>query len=642
MESIDSAIIRNSKAGLIIRLAATLCVCLSILAISTPAFGAPAPFESANNFGTIPGSVGGSLQDDGPVKYRDSSLGMDMVVQPYLVKLQKNKDYVFSVDPTKGSIDDPYLYLLDSVYNPVPLSPLNRHTIGISTYAQSAQSADYFVLVAHRFNQAGSFVLDVDEATEIQGYVVNKTIIPGGGGNQEKLEGAYVSISRTLSNGNRQGVGETITDSDGNFTFSGLVKGDYSLVVEGPAGKGYLRKDIDDIGLDYMGLYGYQVTLSQPTTMGGTVRNSKGEGLEGIYVFAYEVPFDDSEAEPEYRGYVMTESDGSYLFEDVPDGNYYLQAYDPDVVYGDNGSVWFPVCWDDDNPYPVIAAPFAQQLDLNITMLYPGIVKGFVGSHDGGEGEEGILIPAEGISVKAWHFDGDSYVLASSTTTGKVDSSGNTNFYVRDLVPGQYKIEIDAGKGYEPYYWLQGSSEGAKSLEEASFVDAPNWHTSIEVELSDLVRRTGDGGDNGGFFSGDPIKPGIPETPQDKTGPGPANQKLQPKPALAKSKVAAKLSSNAQLSGLKVSKGKLSKKFKTKTTSYSLKLPAKTASVKLTPQLAQKNAKVQVKVGKKWKTVKSYTVKLKKGKTAKVQFHVTAQDGKTKKVYTVKVSRAKK
>jgi hypothetical protein len=102
-----------------------------------------------------------------------------------------------------------------------------------------------------------------------------------------------------------------------------------------------------------------------------------------------------------------------------------------------------------------------------------------------------------------------------------------------------------------------------------------------------------------------------------------------------------KLSSNAKLKSLKKSRGTLSPKFAAGKTSYKLKLNRKQASVKLTPVKSDPKATLQIMSGGKWKTAKSTTVKVARGKSKTVTFRVVAQDKKTTKTYKVKVTRAR-
>jgi hypothetical protein len=97
---------------------------------------------------------------------------------------------------------------------------------------------------------------------------------------------------------------------------------------------------------------------------------------------------------------------------------------------------------------------------------------------------------------------------------------------------------------------------------------------------------------------------------------------------------------------IKVSGGKLDKKFKKKTTSYKISLTAKQTKSTITFKKAHKKATVSVKIGaKKWtkyskKASIKKTIKVANGKTVTVKYRVKAQSGKLK-TYTIKVTRAK-
>jgi hypothetical protein len=109
---------------------------------------------------------------------------------------------------------------------------------------------------------------------------------------------------------------------------------------------------------------------------------------------------------------------------------------------------------------------------------------------------------------------------------------------------------------------------------------------------------------------------------------------------------AASKSKNNYAKSIKVSGGKLDKKFNKKKTSYKIKLTAKQTKSTITFKKAQKKAKVSVKIGaKKWtkyskKASIKKTIKVANGKTVTVKYRVKAQNGK-RKTYTIKITRAK-
>lgn len=102
----------------------------------------------------------------------------------------------------------------------------------------------------------------------------------------------------------------------------------------------------------------------------------------------------------------------------------------------------------------------------------------------------------------------------------------------------------------------------------------------------------------------------------------------------------AKPSNNAYLSDLAVSDGEFTKAFSYKTTSYTVNVPNEVAEIQVTPTAENENAAITVN---KLVTVSgeaSEPIALKVGSN-KITVEVIAEDGKTKKRYTITVNRAK-
>jgi hypothetical protein len=95
------------------------------------------------------------------------------------------------------------------------------------------------------------------------------------------------------------------------------------------------------------------------------------------------------------------------------------------------------------------------------------------------------------------------------------------------------------------------------------------------------------------------------------------------------------------LKKLAKSTGSISPKFKGSRTSYKLTIAKGKNSVRITPTKNHSKAKLQMKtVGGKYKSLKSVTVKLNKGKSKTVTIRVTSESGAIK-TYKVKVIRKK-
>jgi uncharacterized repeat protein (TIGR02543 family) len=106
-----------------------------------------------------------------------------------------------------------------------------------------------------------------------------------------------------------------------------------------------------------------------------------------------------------------------------------------------------------------------------------------------------------------------------------------------------------------------------------------------------------------------------------------------------------KLSRDAALKSLKFSRGKLSPRFSRTKKSYTLKLKKGQSSVRVRAAKKSSAATVRVKIGSgKYKLVKSVNqlIKVGKGKSKILYVKITAEDGKTARIYQIRIKRARK
>ncbi|MGV3504590.1 MAG: cadherin-like beta sandwich domain-containing protein, partial [Adhaeribacter sp.] len=110
-------------------------------------------------------------------------------------------------------------------------------------------------------------------------------------------------------------------------------------------------------------------------------------------------------------------------------------------------------------------------------------------------------------------------------------------------------------------------------------------------------------------------------------------------PELVVTTAAAALSSNANLSGLTLSAGTLTPSFAAATTSYTASVASGVSGITLTPTRADANATIKVKGVTVASGSASGLIPLSVGSNT-IDVEVTAQDGTTKKTYTLTVSRS--
>jgi len=243
------------------------------------------------------------------------------------------------------------------------------------------------------------------------------------------IEGAWV-YAELIDGGWGRG---TATDSDGSYTITTLVTGQYRVQAYG---EGYIGEYYDGV-YDYSEATPVSVTMPDDTpdidftldlggTISGHVYQSDGTTpIEGAWVYANLV-------DGGYGRGTTTASDGSYTITTLRTGQYRVRAYGEgyigeyyDNVYEESQATPVSVTMPDDTP------------GIDFTLDLGGTISGQVYQSDG-------TTPIEGAWVSAYLIDGgyDSGAITAS----------DGSYTITTLITGQYRVRAYSEGYIEEYY----------------------------------------------------------------------------------------------------------------------------------------------------------------------------------------------
>ncbi len=242
------------------------------------------------------------------------------------------------------------------------------------------------------------------------------------------------------------------TDSQGNYTVTGLSSGDYDVFFWGlPIGYqdkwynniqgsyGYNICDVDHVTVNAPDVTtGIDAFLEKGANIFGRVVNLAGEGVANINVYAYHDSF--------FRTTVRTDAEGYYALTGLSSDEYTLQyeesKYQNQSLTGYIGE-WYSNKTDYHTADPIaVTAPESRTLSNTVLETEPlGGISGQVTLN----GTDGV----QGISVFVW----DSY-HTSWIKTGVTDQDGN--YSVAGLPAGEYLVEFASNNSEYSLQWYQG------------------------------------------------------------------------------------------------------------------------------------------------------------------------------------------
>ncbi len=219
-------------------------------------------------------------------------------------------------------------------------------------------------------------------------------------------------------------LGGGTSDSNGNYTITGLASGSYSLRIYPAYGSGYLEKW-------YGGQDGYlcadSVTVTAPNAttgidalldMGGSVSGRvtdavTGAGIPGLRIYLFNIA---SQSINPYN--TAIDATGAYTISGVPGGEYSLYLSAPGYI-GSFGSTVVR-----------ITAP-ALLTGVDGTLVKGGGISGRITDSSAGNGVGGVMVRAMDILTRS--------------TLGSTTSDYNGNYTIDGLPNGSYSLYYDGG-----------------------------------------------------------------------------------------------------------------------------------------------------------------------------------------------------
>ncbi|MBO9522640.1 MAG: carboxypeptidase regulatory-like domain-containing protein [Nocardioidaceae bacterium] len=278
-------------------------------------------------------------------------------------------------------------------------------------------------------------------------------------------------------------VGGTVTDSQGNYTLTGLVAGDYRLEFADEVGDyktEYWNDRVDLATADAItvaanaDVTGKNAVLTpvDTTTPSGVdltgVVSGAGKPLSNVEVSAYRNGV--------YKGSATTRRDGRYTFDGLTAGSYKLQFR---RLSGPADELPYVVQWylntrSSGASTPITVTPDSPGADRNVTLQQYGTISGVVTNN----ANQGIEFPS---------------VDAIDTDLGYVDAQ-----WMPTSTPGAYKLAVPPGSyllrftgwdaaatsGYVPEFWDNSSTvAGAKLVT----VGSGGARTGINAKLTNQL-----------------------------------------------------------------------------------------------------------------------------------------------------------
>ena len=231
-----------------------------------------------------------------------------------------------------------------------------------------------------------------------------------------------------------------VLNDDGSFVLDALPAGEYSVSLYAQ-GASQIITDATGTGMEYIRIEGGQRTEAEflmrrqergPATLSGLVQGEQGDQLEISVVLA--VPATDGPGEPFYTA--VADEDGSYTFDGLPEGAYFVQAMAP----------WHMTEYYDDVTDPERATLVqatevspAQSIDFTLSNMY------YIASEPA---EADLRGSAHASTVKGYVLDDNSNAI-SGATVYVLDEAGEALLSTETRHDGSYQIfGIPPGESY--------------------------------------------------------------------------------------------------------------------------------------------------------------------------------------------------
>ncbi len=289
------------------------------------------------------------------------------------------------------------------------------------TYALIVQHPDY------SRREEGPF--GVPEGEQVTQLVVLKTgtrligTITDTGGSA--VAGADLTLSlaamglQTTTDSSDPTTEKTVTGADGTYAFNNMAVGQYTMTV---AAEGYGRLTKQQINVGEDDDVSQDLVLEVASAMGGTITSTDGTPIEEAVVKVYSIANRDTRTQTQ----TSTEADGTFLVNDIPDGEYSLR------VEADGYK---------DEPWTRASS---GEMNLSIQLSPKPKIRGRVV-----DAQTGKPLTTFIVNLRQGVTNSDMSTKVQGTTKSISDADGR--FELDAPLPGDYSVEAVAS-GYAPSF----------------------------------------------------------------------------------------------------------------------------------------------------------------------------------------------
>lgn len=336
------------------------------------------------------------------------------------------------------------------------------------------------------FDNAGSILLPSGGSVSTNASLANASKIQGAvtaesGANP--LAGIYVYAYRNNGSGLWNYVNQTTTQTNGSYDLKGLTAGDHRIEFYDASGLHQREYHDDETNFDSAAvislgtgvtLTGYDAALAGAGLIEGTVTDSSGIGIPGIYVYAYR--YNTTTLYWEYASNGYTDENGHYLVGGLAAGDYRVGAFDDSGTYDEKYYNDKPDIGSADD-VSVTVGSTTLGIDIVLEESVSGSISGTITDSNGNT--------LAGIEVTLFRYNTiEGYWETLQTTT----TDGTGNYRYEDTDVGSYRLRFrDPTESYaEEFHSNKYTVESALDVE----VTDDN-ETVVNGELVDAASISG-------------------------------------------------------------------------------------------------------------------------------------------------------